>query len=75
MRLLDNNFIDETRTRSFIESGKWSHEDRKQMYYRAVDRMKRRCLTKQNYATARKNAQAQFGQMLRGMGFDKVKVE
>ncbi len=75
VRLLDTDFIDETRTRSFIETGKWSHEDRKQMYDRAVARMKRRCLTKQNYATARKNAQAQFEQMLRGMGYDKVKVE
>ncbi len=75
VRLLDSNFIDETRTRSFIETGQWSHADRKQMYDRAVVRMKRRCLTKTNYATARKNAQAQFEQMLHGMGFDKVKVE
>lgn len=75
VRLLDTDFIDETRTRSFIETGKWSHADRKQMYDRAVDRMKRRCLTKQNYATARKNAQEQFGLMLRSMGYDKVRVE
>ena len=75
VRLLDGNFIDETRTRSFIETGKWSHQDRKQMYDRAVARMKQRCLTKPNYATARKNAHVQFEQMLHGMGFDKVKVE
>ena len=75
VRLLDGNFVDEKRTRSFIETGKWTHEDRKQMYDRAVLLMRRRCLTKKNYQTARDNARAQFSQMLRGMGFDKVKVE
>ena len=75
VRLLDSNFIDETRTRSFIETGKWTHEDRKQMYDRAVDRMRRRCLTRQNYQKARDNARAQVESMLRGMGYGNVKVE
>ena len=75
IRLLDNNFIDEARTRSFIESGKWTHQDRKAMYDRAARMMRRRCLTRANYHTARINAKAQFEQMLRSMGYDKVKVE
>ena len=75
VRLLDNNFIDETRTRSFIETGKWTHHDRKAMYNRAVQRMRRRCLTKKNYQLARDNARVQFEQMLRSMGYDKVRVE
>ena len=75
IRLLDNNFIDEARTRSFIETGSWTHQDRKGMYERAARLMRRRCLTKQNYQTARDNARAQFSQMLHGMGFDKIKVE
>lgn len=75
VRLLDNNFIDETRTRSFIETGKWTHYDRKAMYNRAVQRMRRRCLTKKNYQSARDNARVQFEQMLRSMGYDKVRVE
>lgn len=75
VRLLDANFIDEARTRSFIETGKWTHQDRKAMYDRAVRRMKRRCLTSQNYAAARENARVQFAQMLRGMGFENVKVD
>lgn len=75
VRLLDNNFIDEARTRSFIETGKWTHQDRKAMYNRAVQRMRRRCLTKKNYQAAHDNARVQFGQMLRSMGYDKVKVE
>ena len=75
IRLLDNNFIDEARTRSFIESGKWTHQDRKAMYDRAALMMRQRCLTRANYQTARSNAKAQFEQMLRSMGYDKVKVE
>ena len=75
IRLLDNNFIDEARTRSFIESGKWTHQDRKAMYDRAARMMRQRCLTRANYQTARSNAKAQFEQMLRSMGYDKVKVE
>lgn len=75
VRLLDNNFIDETRTRSFIETGSWTHDDRKAMYNRAVQRMRQRCLTKRNYDNARDNARVQFSQMLRAMGYEKVKVE
>ena len=75
VRLLDNNFIDETRTRSFIETGKWTHHDRKAMYNRAVQRMRRRCLTKKNYQSARDNARVQFEQMLRSLGYDKVRGE
>lgn len=74
VRLLDDNFIDETRTRSFIETGRWSHQDRKAMYGRAVARMRRRCLTPANYGAARENARVQFVGMLRSMGFDNVDV-
>lgn len=74
VRLLDNNFIDETRTRSFISSGKWTHDDRKAMYERAVAKMRKRCLTKQNYESARLNAHTQFENMLHSMGFEKVSV-
>lgn len=74
VRLLDDNFIDEARTRSFISSGKWTHTDRKAMYYRAAAKMRQRCLTKKNYAVARENAKTQFSEMLRSMGFDKVAV-
>ena len=75
VRLLDDNFIDETRTRSFIETGKWTHQDRKQMYDRAVRLMRRRCLTPRNYETARSNARQQMERLLRGMGYERVKVE
>ena len=75
VKLLDNDFIDETRTRSFIETGKWSHQDRMLMYSRADAMMRRRCLTRQNYQTARQNAKTQFENLLRSMGFEYVKVD
>ncbi len=70
--LLDRNFIDEARTRSFFESGKWSNEAREQLYQRAYDKMLARCMTKENIRQAEANAKAQFTQLLRAMGFEKV---
>lgn len=72
IKLLDNNFIDEAKTQSFYEDGKWTGKDRQAMYYRAYDNMKRRCLTPANIATAEENAKRQFREMLGAMGFNKV---
>ena len=74
IKLLDNNFIDEARTRSFFESGKWSDLDREKMYQMAYKRMKQRCLTKENIASAEQNAVKQFYQLMRSMGFSNVRV-
>ncbi len=59
VRLLDENFLDETRTKSFFESGKWTNADRKAMADRAKALMRKRCLTKDNMDLAQKNAEAQ----------------
>ncbi len=72
--LLDRNFIDEARTRSFFESGTWSNEAREAMYKKAYDKMIDRCVTKENIEIARQNARIQFMQLMRTMGFDKVKI-
>lgn len=64
VQLLDNNFIDEARTNSFFESGKWSNQDRKDMYDRARQRMLKRCLTKENTEKATQNAKEQVQHML-----------
>ena len=61
IKLLDNNFIDEAKTQSFYEDGKWTGKDRQ-----------RRCLTPANIATAEENAKQQFREMLGAMGFNKV---
>lgn len=64
VKLLDEDFIDETRTQSFIETGKWSNADRQAMAVRAKENMKRRCLTPQNMALAQKNADRQLRSFL-----------
>lgn len=75
IELLDRNFIDEARTKSFYESGSWTNADREVMYQRAYQKMLRRCMTPENVATATQNARTQFTQLLRSMGFDRVRVE
>lgn len=74
IKLLDNNFIDEAKTLSFFETGKWTGQDRQAMYERAYQTMKKRCLSSSNIATAENNAQGQFFKMLKTMGFSNVKV-
>lgn len=69
VQLLDENFLDETRTKPFFESGKWSNADRKAMADRAKAAMRKRCLTKQNMEVAQKNAEQQvnaFVKMITG---------
>lgn len=74
IKLLDNNFIDEAKTKSFFETGKWTGQDRQAMYERAYRSMKKRCLSSSNITTAENNAQSQFFKMLKTMGFSNVKV-
>lgn len=74
VELLDEDFIDETRTLSFFEAGKWSDADRDALYRRAYTSMRQRCLTKDNIANARENARVQFLQMMKSMGFKKIRI-
>jgi hypothetical protein len=74
IKLLDEKFIDEARTQSFYESGKWTDADREAMYQRAYRKMKDRCLTKENIASAEDNATRQFYQLMRSMGHENIKV-
>ena len=75
IRLLDNNFIDEARTRSFFEEGKWTGADRQALYDRACAQMKKRCLTPANIRIAQRNARQQFRDMFKAMGFPNARVE
>ena len=67
--LLDKNFIDEARTKSFYESGKWKAKDREALYRKAYRQMLDRCLTPANLSTARDNAESQFRQLFLSLGF------
>jgi hypothetical protein len=73
--LLDNDFIDEARTRSFLEQGSWSDADRERLYHRAYLQMKARALTKENLAAAQENARTQFSHLFRSMGFKHVRIQ
>lgn len=75
VKLLDNNFIDEARTKAFFESGKWSGADRQTLYDRAYANMKQRCLSKNNIRAAESNAESQFYNMLRVMGFKNIRIK
>ena len=73
--LLDRNFIDEARSESFFEKGKWTPEDRERLYNIAYQKMLKRCFTKENIAAAESNAQQQFEKMLRAMGYKHIRIE
>ena len=73
--LLDDDFIDEARTRSFFEEGKWTQQDRQKLYLKAHTAMQRRCLTPKNLETAQKNAREQITALLHSLGFPYVRIE
>ena len=73
--LLDKNFIDEARTKSFYESGTWKAKDREALYMKAYRQMLRRCLTPANIKTAQDNAEAQFKKMFLAMGYSHVIIK
>lgn len=73
--LLDNDFIDEARTKSFHESGHWTAADREMLYRRAQQRMLRYSLTPKNIETARQNGDVQMRRLMLSMGYQHVSVE
>ena len=75
IKLLDEDFIDETRTRAFFAEGTWKPADYKVLYNRAYDKMRRRCLTEENIKNAEHNAVEQFTTLLNSMGYRNVRVE
>jgi len=72
--LLDRDFIDEARTKSFFESGKWSHQDREALYRRAYQLMLKHALTPDNLRQARQNGEAQMQRLFWAMGYDRVSI-
>ena len=72
--LLDNDFIDEARTKAFHESGKWTAADREALYRKAHRQMLAHCLTPGNLRTAEQNADAQIRRMMKAMGYNNIVV-
>lgn len=73
--LLDKKFIDEARTDSYYESGKWSEKARKELLKRAERKMLKRCLTKQNIKTAEQNGKAAAQQLFKSLGYENVEIK
>ena len=73
--LLDREFIDETRTKAFYESGRWTARDREALYRKARRQMLNHALTKQNVKTAEANAEDHVRQMMKAMGFNNITVK
>lgn len=65
--LLDNNFIDEARSRSFYEKGSIPPEARDQLYAQARKKMMQRCLTPQNLQTTERNARNEFTRIFKSL--------
>lgn len=74
IQLLDDKFLDEARTKTFYEDGKWTENDKEALRHRACEAMKRRCLTADNVSHAQQNAKKQFESLLKAMDFPFVKV-
>ena len=73
--LLDKDFIDEARTKSFYESGKWSHQDREKLYQKAYRQMLHHSMTQENLQIARENGEEQFRRMMKTMGFEHINIQ
>lgn len=73
--LLDKDFIDEARTRSFHERGKWSPRAYDELYEQARRKMMARALTEANLDYTRMLAEEQLRRLLDAMGYTDVNIE
>ena len=73
--LLDKEFIDETRTKAFYESGRWTARDREALYRKARRQMMSHALTKENLKTAEANAEHEVRRMMSAMGYNNITVK
>ncbi len=74
VRLLDERFIDESRTRTFYESGTWRDAVRAVLLQKAYRLMRRRCVTAGNLHTAREQAKREVCNILSALGYNNVEI-
>lgn len=74
IELLDRDFIDESNTRTFHESGKITPELKESLYEKAKLVMKAKALTPENISIAEHNAKDQFTYMFKSLGFKTVVI-
>ena len=70
--LLDKDFIDESKTKPFYESGKWSPQAHQALYQKAHRQMLRHCLTPENLQAAQTNAESQLQNLFTQLGYKNV---
>ena len=70
--LLDKDFIDEAKTKSFYESGKWTPQAHQALYQKAHRQMLHHCLTKENLTTAQSNAESQLRNLFTQLGYKTI---
>lgn len=74
VKLLDKDFIDETRTKSFYVKGDWDHSVRQAMYEKAKRQMEKRCMTEDNLNIAQARAVEEVTHLFESMGYAYVDV-
>lgn len=74
VELLDNNFIDEAKTKAFFEIGSWNQASRDALYHQARRKMLSRGMTSTNIKMAQENAIDQFTTLFRSLGFGHVEI-
>ena len=70
--LLDKDFIDEAKTKSFYESGKWTPQAHQALYQKAQRQMLQHCLTRDNVNAAQSNAEVQLRNLFIQLGYKNV---
>ena len=73
--LLAKDFIDEARTRSFHESGRWTAADREHLYRKAYRRMLAHAMTPDNLLQARQNGEQHFRSLMNALGIRRLRIE
>lgn len=74
IRLMDDDFINEAKTRTFYEVGEWDSQTLKKMYNKARRQMLKRNNTSQNLKTAQENAEHEITRFIQSFGFKEVEI-
>jgi len=75
IKLLDDEFINETNTQAFYEQGNWKDEAKSQLLEKAKNIMRKNCLTQENFRLAEENGLQQMESFFRSLGFNHIVIE
>lgn len=74
IRLMDEEFINEAKTRTFYQHGDWDGDAFKALYQKARGKMLQRCSTPKNMKIARENAEQEITLFIQSFGFKEVEL-